>query len=93
MIELQKKIDLLRYENKADFVILIAPDQSALDLIDKVDCAIFSKVSDDVGDSGNFNGSTFIMRNPDLGCVGAILASPAKMLSARTYSQVEIKED
>ena len=61
--------------------------------LDKIDCVVCKTVSSDVPDEGKSVDSIFVMRVPNLGIVGTILSSPAKMLQGHIYSKVEIKKD
>lgn len=87
---IQEQIYKLRYENEVDLVIVTCIDQKISKYLDKVDCYICKTVDAEVSDAGKSLNSTFIMRDPDLGTVGAILSSPAKMLSGHIYTKVEV---
>lgn len=90
---IQEQIYKLRYEDEVDLVLVTCIDQKISKYLDKVDCYICKTVEADVADSGKTLNSTFIMRDPDLGTVGAILSSPAKMLSGHIYTKVEISPE
>lgn len=93
MKQLQENIYKLRYENEVDLIVVIAPDQKVTKYLDKIDCAICKTVEDTIPDVGKVVNSIFIMRDPDIGSIGAVLSSPAKMLSGNVYTKVEIKPD
>lgn len=93
MKAIQERIYKLRYEDEVDLVIVVAPDQKITKYLDKVDCAICKTVSEDIPDNGATDNSIFIMRVPDVSLIGAILSSPAKMLSGQVYSKVEISQE
>lgn len=90
---IQENIYKLRYENEVDLVIVICPDQKISKYIDKIDCLICKTVTNDVPDNGKVVDDVFVMRDPNAGSIGTILSSPAKMLSGRVYTKVEIIED
>lgn len=89
MINFQKKIENLYVENKADIVIVVAPHQDVLDVIDRADCVIANKCYDNIDAEGNSINSTYVMPVPGKDCIGTILSSPAKMLSAKIFQQIE----
>lgn len=92
--EIQERIYKLRYEDEVDIVVVLSPDQKITKYINKVDCVICKTVSDDVPDEGKTVNDLFVMRVPNLGIIGTVLSSPAKMLQGHVYSKVEIpKED
>lgn len=90
MKAIQEKIYKLRYEDEVDIVVVIAPDQKVTKYLDKIDCAICKTVTEDISDNGKTENNVFIMRVPDQSLIGAVLSSPAKMLSGHVYSKVEI---
>ena len=89
----QENIYKLRYENEVDLIVVIAPDQKVIKYLDKIDCAICKTVEESTPDIGKVVNSIFVMRDPDAGAIGAVLSSPAKMLSGNVYTKVEIKQE
>ena len=90
---IQERIYKLRYEDEVDLVVVLSPDQKITKYIDKVDCAICKTVTDDIPDEGKTVDNIFVMRVPNVGIIGTVLSSPAKMLQGHVYSKVEIKKD
>lgn len=90
---IQEKIYKLRYENEVDIVVVLSPDYKITKYLDKVDCVICKTVSEDVPDEGKTVDSTFVMRVPNVGIIGTVLSSPAKMLQGHIYSKVEIPKE
>lgn len=93
MKHLQEVIYRLRYENEVDLIVVIAPDQKVTKYLDKIDCVICKTVEQDIPDYGKLVNSIFVMRDPDVGTIGTILSSPAKMLSGHIYTKVEIIQE
>ena len=90
---IQERIYKLRYEDEVDLVVVLSPDQKITKYIDKVDCVICKTVSEDISDEGKTVDNIFVMRVPNVGIIGTVLSSPAKMLQGHVYSKVEIKKD
>lgn len=93
MLDLQRKITNLRKDNDVDVIIVLSPHQDIIDLIERVDCVICKNVYDDIPVTGKTINSVFTMRVPDVGSIGTILTTPAKMYSGHVYTKIEINED
>lgn len=89
MLQLQNLVSSLYAENKADLVIVLAPHQDVVDVLDRVDCVIAKNVYDDIPEEGKSLNSTYIMRIPENAKMGAILSSPAKMLSGNVFTYID----
>ncbi|MDO5329219.1 MAG: hypothetical protein Q4E88_03885 [Coriobacteriia bacterium] len=88
MKNIQNYITNLRVNNKADILIIVAPRQEVLEVVDKIDCLIAKSVKEDIPDEGKSINDVYIMRVPEAGKIGAILSSPAKMMQGSVFSKV-----
>ncbi len=88
----QTNINRLRETEKADLVIVLCPSDKIAKYLEKIDCVISANVTDDVPEIGKQVNSVFVMRIPEKGTIGALTATPAKMLSAKVFDRVEIPE-